>query len=68
VPIVPLMAPYTTDGIWFRRAGIPTYGLYGLFLRDGEDQSHSNNESLPIDRFYEALDFWYRLTRSAAAL
>lgn len=68
VPIVPLMAPYTTDGIFFRRAGIPTYGLYGLFLRDGEDQSHSNNESLPIDRFYEALAFWYRLTQSSAAL
>lgn len=68
VPIVPFMAPYTTDGIYFRRAGIPTYGLYGLFLRDGEDNSHSSNESLPIDRFYEALDFWYRLTQSSSAL
>lgn len=68
VPIVPLMAPYTTDGVYFRRAGIPTYGLYGLFLRDGEDLSHSNNESLPIDRFYEALDFWYRLAQSSSAL
>ncbi len=68
VPIVPLMAPYATDGVYFRRAGIPTYGLYGLFLRDGEDKSHSNNESLPIDRFYEALDFWYRLAQSSSAL
>ena len=68
VPIVPIMAPYATDGIYFRRAGIPTYGLYGMFLRDGEDQSHSSNESLPIDRFYEALDFWYRLAQSASAL
>ncbi len=68
VPIVPLMAPYTTDGVYFRRAGIPTYGLYGLFLRDGEDLSHSNNEKLPIDRFYEAIDFWYRLTQSSSAL
>jgi acetylornithine deacetylase/succinyl-diaminopimelate desuccinylase-like protein len=68
VPIVPFMAPYATDGIYFRRAGIPTYGLYGMFLRDGEDRSHSSNESLPIDRFYGALDFWYRLTQSASAL
>jgi acetylornithine deacetylase/succinyl-diaminopimelate desuccinylase-like protein len=68
VPIVPRMAPYATDGIYIRRAGIPTYGLYGMFLRDGEDQSHSNNESLPIDRFYEALGFWYRLTQSSSAL
>ena len=68
VPIVPFMAPYTTDGVYFRRAGIPTYGLYGMFLRDGEDLSHSNNEKLPIDRFYEAIDFWYRLTQSSSAL
>jgi acetylornithine deacetylase/succinyl-diaminopimelate desuccinylase-like protein len=68
VPIVPFMAPYATDGIYSRRAGIPTYGLYGMFLRDGEDLSHSSNESLPIDRFYEALDFWYRLTQSSSAL
>jgi acetylornithine deacetylase/succinyl-diaminopimelate desuccinylase-like protein len=68
VPIVPFMAPYATDGIYFRRAGIPTYGLYGMFLRDGEDRSHSSNESLPIDRFYGALDFWYQLTQSSSAL
>ncbi len=68
VPIVPFMAPYTTDGVYFRRAGIPTYGLFGMFLRDEEDQSHSSNESLPIDRFYEALAFWYRLTQSSSAL
>ena len=68
VPIIPLLAPYATDGIYVRRAGIPTYGLFGMFLRDGEDQSHSNNESMPIDRFYEALEFWYRLTQGSSAL
>lgn len=67
-PVVPFLAPYATDGVYLRRAGIPTYGLYGMFLKDGEDNSHSSNESLPIDRFYEALDFWYRLTKSASAL
>ena len=68
VPIVPYLAPFTTDAVYLRRAGIPTYGLYGLFLRDGEDLSHSNNESLPIDRFYDALGFWYRLIQGAASL
>lgn len=68
VPIVPFMAPYATDGLFLRRAGIPTYGLYGLFLQDGEDRSHSSNESLPIDRFYDALAFWHRLMQSSARL
>jgi len=68
VPIIPFLAPYGTDGVYLRRAGIPTYGLYGLFLRDGDDRSHSSNESLPIDGFYDALGFWYRMMQSASAL
>ena len=68
VPVVPFLAPYATDGIYLRRAGIPTFGLYGMHFKDGEDKSHSSNENLRIDGFYEALDFWYRLTKSAAAL
>ena len=68
IPIIPFLAPYATDGVYTRRAGIPTYGLYGLFLRDGDDRSHSNNESLPIDGFYNALDFWYRMIQSSSSL
>lgn len=68
IPIVPLMAPYGTDGVHFRRAGIPTYGMFGFFLRDDEDRSHANDESIPIDGFYEALQFWYRLSKSSSAL
>ncbi len=68
VPVIPFLAPYATDGIYLRGAGITTYGFYGLFLRAGDDQSHSSNEKLPIESFYKALSFWYGLTKDLAAL
>lgn len=68
VPIVPLLAPYGTDGVYLRRAGIPTFGMYGFFLRDEDDRSHATDEALPIVAFYEALEFWYRLAKGSSAL
>jgi acetylornithine deacetylase/succinyl-diaminopimelate desuccinylase-like protein len=68
VPIVPLLAPYGTDGVYLRRAGIPTFGMFGFFLRDEDDRSHATDEALPIDAFYEALEFWYKLAKSSSAL
>ncbi len=68
VPVIPFFASYATDGIYLRSAGITTYGMYGVFLRAGDDQSHSSNEKLPIEGFYDALDFWYVLSKDLAAL
>ena len=68
VPIVPYIAPGGTDGVYLRSGGITSYGLYGLFLRAEDDNSHASNEKLSIEGFYEALDFWYTLTKNLAAL
>jgi carboxypeptidase PM20D1 len=68
VPVVPLLAPWGTDGEYLRRAGIPTYGMHGFFLRDEDDRSHASDEFVPIDGFYEALEFWYKLMKSSSAL
>jgi len=32
IPIIPFMAPYGTDGEKMRRAGLPTYGVMGVFI------------------------------------
>jgi hypothetical protein len=32
VPVVPTMGPGATDGRFLRNAGIPTYGVSGLFV------------------------------------
>ena len=58
-PVIPLMAPYGTDGKEVRRAGIPTYGVMGLFMKDSDQFAHGLNERIPVRSFYEALEFWH---------
>ena len=67
VPLVPDMATYATDGSFVRAAGIPTYGVSGIFLKESEDFSHGVDERVPVRSFYAALDHWYLLLKELAA-
>lgn len=58
VPIVPAMASGATDGVFFRGAGIPTYGTGEVFIKDSDDFSHGLNERIPVESFYEGLTHW----------
>jgi len=58
-PVIPYMAPYGTDGKEVRRAGIPTYGVMGLFMKDSDQFAHGLNERIPVRPFYDALEFWH---------
>lgn len=58
-PLIPLMAPYGTDGKEVRRAGIPTYGVMGLFIKDSDQFAHGLNERVSVRSFYDALEFWH---------
>jgi acetylornithine deacetylase/succinyl-diaminopimelate desuccinylase-like protein len=66
VPVVPDQASGATDGLVFRAAGIPTYGVGGLFMRPKDDFSHGLNERIPVDGFYSSLDHWYLLLKDLA--
>ena len=65
-PIVPQMAAYATDGSVFRGAGIPTYGVSGIFLKDSESFSHGLDERVPVRSFYRGLTHWYMLIKELA--
>lgn len=60
-PIIPFMTAGGTVGQPVRAAGIPTYGIMGLFMRDEDDFSHGLNERVPVSSFYGALEFWHFL-------
>lgn len=62
VPVVPTMSTGATDGLYLRNAGIPVYGVSGLFY--GETFSHGMNERIPVESFYEGQEFLYRLVRA----
>jgi acetylornithine deacetylase/succinyl-diaminopimelate desuccinylase-like protein len=61
VPVVPIMLTGATDGRHLRSAGIPTYGLTGLFVDVGDIRAHGQDERLPVKSFEGAQDFLYRV-------
>ncbi len=68
VIVIPYIAPYATDGIFLRSAGIPTYGLYGVYIRAEDEYKHGSNEKLPIKGFFDSLEFWHGLVKDASGL
>lgn len=66
VKILPYMESGGTDGMHFRRAGIPTLAVSGLFMDPDEMFAHGLNERVPIKGFYEALDHWSIILRELA--
>ena len=55
-----------TDGMHFRNAGIPTWGMSGLFMNPDDNFAHGLNERVPIKAFYDALDHWSIIIKSLA--
>jgi len=58
VRIVPAMSSGATDGVFFREAGIPTYGTSELFQKDSDGFAHGLNERVPVNAFYAGLTHW----------
>lgn len=66
VPIVAYMESGGTDGMHFRRAGIPTWAVSGAFMNPDDMYAHGLNERVPVNTFYEALDHWSIILRELA--
>jgi acetylornithine deacetylase/succinyl-diaminopimelate desuccinylase-like protein len=66
IAIVPDQAPYYTDGSVLRAAGIPTYGVSGMFLKDSDSFAHGLNERMSVTSFYNGLAYWYQLVKELA--
>lgn len=64
--VVPAMSAGATDGVFYRAAGIATYGVDGLFMKESDDFSHGLNERVPVEAFYNDIAHWrVLLTRLA---
>ncbi len=66
IPIIPYMAPYGTDGKEMRRAGMPTYGVMGLFIKEEDEFAHGLNERVQVDVFFGALEYWHDMMTDLA--
>jgi acetylornithine deacetylase/succinyl-diaminopimelate desuccinylase-like protein len=66
VKVIAYMESGGTDGMHFRKAGIPTWAVSGLFMNPDEMYAHGLNERLPIKAFYDALDHWSIILKELA--
>lgn len=67
VPVLPVMDVWSTDGAQLRRAGLPVYGVMGLFFDIHDNRSHGADERILVDAFYESVEFMYRLMKRLSA-
>ena len=63
VPVLPLLQSGATDGQFLNAAGIPTYGISGIFLGPDLGNIHGLNEYIGVESLLQGRDFLYRLVK-----
>ena len=60
---LPMMVMGATDGAYLRAAGIPTYGIQGIFYDPEDIRFHGRDERVKVTSFYQAQTFLYELVK-----
>jgi acetylornithine deacetylase/succinyl-diaminopimelate desuccinylase-like protein len=63
VPVTPSMSAGATDGAFLTPAGIPTYGVSGMFGDPDGNGAHGLNERLRVKSVYDGRDFLYQVVK-----
>jgi len=66
VPVIPTLSTGYTDSRWLRNAGIPSYGVSGLFTDPNHNGVHGLNEQVGVQQLYDSRAFLYRLVKILA--
>ena len=63
-PVIPTMLVAATDGRFLNNAGIPTYGVSGMFRDLDGGGVHGLNERIRVKSLYDGNEFLYRLVKA----
>jgi acetylornithine deacetylase/succinyl-diaminopimelate desuccinylase-like protein len=66
VAVIPIISAGATDGRFLTPAGIPTYGVSGMFGDGATGNAHGLNERIRVQSLLEGREFLYRLTKQYA--
>jgi len=67
IQIVPQMSTGATDGLYFRAAGIPVYGVEGSWgISPDDERAHGLDERLPVRALYDDVLHWEMMVRTLA--
>ena len=64
VPVVQTMGSGYSDARQFRGAGIPTYGVGGVWIEHSENRAHGRDERVGVAAFDESVEYSYRLIKA----
>lgn len=67
VLVTPIMAAGASDGRFLRQAGIPAYGISGLFTDIDDVRAHGKDERVGVKEFQDDVEFTYRLTKALSS-
>ena len=63
VPVMPILQSGATDGQFLNAAGIPTYGISGIFLTPDLGNIHGLNEYIGVQSLMEGRTFLHDLVK-----
>jgi acetylornithine deacetylase/succinyl-diaminopimelate desuccinylase-like protein len=67
VTVLPGMMTGMTDSRFLRAANIPSYGVTGLFIEEGDNRAHGKDERIRISDFYAGLEFYDQFVKLLAS-
>lgn len=67
VPVIPSLSSGATDGRFLNAAGIPTYGISGVFRDPDGNGVHGLDERIRVTSLLDARAFLYRLVKAYSA-
>jgi acetylornithine deacetylase/succinyl-diaminopimelate desuccinylase-like protein len=67
IEVVPVLQAAGTDAIYLAEAGIPTYGLSGMFVDPDLSNIHGLNERIRVQSLYDGRDFLFSLVKLFSA-
>jgi len=66
VPLVPILQPGGTDGVFLAAVGIPTYGIEPIFVGPDLGHIHGLNEYVSVKSLLDGRNFLYLLVKAYA--
>jgi acetylornithine deacetylase/succinyl-diaminopimelate desuccinylase-like protein len=61
---MPTMQTGATDGLFLRSAGIPVYGISGMFTDFEDPRAHGKDERIGVNDYYNGVEFMFRLLKA----
>ncbi len=58
-----MMSTGASDSKYIRMAGIPAYGISGMFTDIDDVRAHGRDERIGVKEFYEGVDFMYKFMK-----